>query len=270
VLWYTEGVEAVFLFFIFILGLSTGSFLNVLIYRLPRSLKLTGRSFCPKCKKKIFWYDNIPVLSFLLLRGKCRHCHSPISKYYPVVELLTGVLFLITAILLFGQEIRDMRYEIRFFFLLTYHLFLISSLIVVFFTDLRHRIIPDQLIYPTIIIAFIFQAYSLRSTVYSCLLAAFGAGLFFLLLHLITRGKGMGFGDVKLAFLMGLVLGPLRVILALYLAFLTGAFTGVILILAKKKKFGEQIPFGPFLVGSTIVALFWGQEIVEWLTAHLF
>ena len=260
-------MEAVFLFFTFVLGLSTGSFLNVLIYRLPRSLKLTGRSFCPKCKKKISWYDNVPLLSFIFLKGKCRHCHSPISWQYPLVEISTALLFVLVY-QYFHSDLWLMVNSAATSF--AYGLWLMSALIVIFFTDLKHRIIPDQVVYPTIAIAFLFQAYSLRSTVDSYLLAALGAGLFFLILHLITRGKGMGFGDVKLAFLMGLVLGPLRVILALYLAFLTGAFTGVILILAEKKKFGEQIPFGPFLVGSTIVALFWGQEIVEWLTAYLF
>jgi prepilin signal peptidase PulO-like enzyme (type II secretory pathway) len=185
--------------------------------------------------------------------------------------LITGLLFVFTAI--FIRPVQDywmIGLLDDWIIGLLVNWVIISSLIVIFFTDLRHRIIPDQVIYPTILITFLFQAYSLQSTVYSYLFAAFGAGFFFLLLHLITRGKGMGFGDVKLAFLMGLALGPLRVILALYLAFLTGAFTGVILILAKKKKFGEQIPFGPFLVGSTIAALFWGQEIIEWLTACLF
>jgi prepilin signal peptidase PulO-like enzyme (type II secretory pathway) len=158
----------------------------------------------------------------------------------------------------------------NYLIIFTYYLFLISSLIVIFFTDLKHRIIPDQIVYPTFLITFLYQITSHQSLVTNYLLSAFGAGLFFLILHLITRGKGMGFGDVKLAFLMGLVLGPAKVIFAFYLAFLTGALTGVILILAKKRKFGEQIAFGPFLSGATIIALFWGEEIVRWLTAHLF
>ena len=272
-------MEAFFLSFIFILGLSIGSFLNVLIYRLPRSLRLTGRSFCPKCKKKISWYDNVPLLSFILLKGKCRSCHSPIGFQYPVVELITGILFLTTLNLIPKQAISNFQLPIAkqqallissYLLILTYYLFLISSLIVIFFIDLKHRVIPDQIIYPTILIILLYQIISHQSLITNHFFAAFGAGLFFLILHLITRGKGMGFGDVKLAFLMGLVLGPAKVVFAFYLAFLTGAFTGVILILTKKKKFGEQIPFGPFLVGSTIVALFWGQEIIEWLTAYLF
>ena len=133
-----------------------GSFLNVLIYRLPRSLKLAGRSFCPKCKKKILWYDNIPLLSFIFLKGKCHHCHSPISVQYPLVELLTGLLFLLT-VFLFPKLITNYQLPItNYFLLLAYYLFLISSLIVIFFTDLKHQIIPDQVIYPTILITFLY------------------------------------------------------------------------------------------------------------------
>ena len=267
-----------FFVLVFIFGVCIGSFLNVLIYRLPRSLKVTGRSFCPKCKKKIRWYDNVPLLSFLLLKSKCRWCHSPISWRYPLVELLTGALFLLTVILLpkpiinYQLSIAQQQAPliINYLLLLAYYLFLISSLIVIFFIDLKHRIIPDLTVYPTILIVFLFQITNNQLIVTNYLLSACGAGLFFLILHLITKGKGMGFGDVKLAFLMGLILGPAKVIFAFYLAFLTGALTGVILILAKKKKFGEQIPFGPFLSGATIIALFWGEAIVRWLTAHLF
>ena len=267
------------LVFVFIFGLCIGSFLNVLIYRLPRSISaIKGRSFCPKCKKKILWHDNIPVLSFVLLRGKCRFCHSPISWQYPIVEVLTGVLFLL-AVIFISKQISNFQFPIaqqqaplisNYLLIVAYYLFLISSLIVIFFTDLRYKIIPDEVVYPAVVIAFLFQAYSLQSTVYSFLFSAFGASLFFFILHLFTRGKGMGLGDVKLAFLMGLVLGFPKIIVAFYLAFLTGALIGVILILARKKKFGEQIPFGPFLSGATIIALFWGEGIMKWFTARFF
>jgi leader peptidase (prepilin peptidase)/N-methyltransferase len=148
--------------------------------------------------------------------------------------------------------------------------FLISALIVIFFTDLREQIVPDEVVYPAILIAFLFLMTNYQLLITNYLLSAFGAGLFFLILHLITRRKGMGLGDVKLAILMGLVLGFPKIIVAFYLAFLTGALIGVILILGRKKKFGEQIPFGPFLSGATIVALFWGEEIMKWFTARFF
>lgn len=254
--------------FIFILGLCVGSFLNVLICRLPRSLAITGRSFCPKCKKKISWYDNIPLISFLMLGGKCRRCHSPISVQYPLVELATGVLFVLAT----SFVIRDVQYVISWptIFLITYHLLLISSLIIIFTIDLKHQIIPDQIVYPTILVALGYQLFNSPLLILNYLLSAFAAGLFFLGLHLLTRGRGMGFGDVKLAFLMGLILGFPKIILAFYLAFLTGAFAGVILILTGKKKFGQHIPFGPFLAVSTLITLFWGSEILKWITAQFF
>lgn len=242
-------------FFVFILGLCVGSFLNVLIYRLPSGLSLGGRSFCPNCHKKISWYDNIPVLSFLILRRKCRSCRSPISVRYLIVELLTGALFLLVYYS-FSSSL----------WLMVYGLWLVSALIVIFFVDLKHQIIPDQIIYPTILISLPFTINHLPFVVYSAL----AAGLFFLLLHLVTKGRGMGFGDVKLAFLMGLILGFPKIILALYLAFLTGAIVGVILILGRKKRFGQHIPFGPFLAGSTLIVFFGGQEILKWITAQFF
>jgi len=260
------------LVFVFLFGLCIGSFLNVLIYRLPRSISpIKGRSFCPKCKKKIFWYNNIPLLSFILLRGKCRFCHSPISWQYPLVELLTGVLFVMVVLFLSPMQDYWMTGLLDDWIIdLLIYWFLISTFIVIFFTDLRHQIVPDEVVYPAILIAFLFLITNYQLLITNYLLSAFGAGLFFLILHLITRRKGMGLGDVKLAILMGLVLGFPKIIVALYLAFLTGALIGVILILARKKKFGEHIPFGPFLSGATIVALFWGEEIMKWFTARFF
>ncbi len=258
-----------FFLFIFGLGLSIGSFLNVLIYRLPRSIPLTGRSFCPRCKKKISWQDNFPLLSFIFLRGKCRHCHSPISWQYPVVEFLTAFLFFLTAFWVFKQNPDLTLLTPQYYLILGYYLFLFSALVVIFFTDLFQQIIPDQVVYPAMVISLI-GGFFLDGIQRYNLLSALGGGLFFLFLHLITKKKGMGSGDIKLVVLMGLILGFPKIVLASYLAFLTGALVGVILILAKKKKFGEHIPFGPFLAGSTIIALFWGEELIKWLTARLF
>ena len=240
---------------VFIFGLFIGSFLNVLIYRLPRGLGFVkGRSFCPKCKKKISWYDNIPVFSFVFLRGKCRQCRSPISLRYPIVELLTGCLFVLI-INQIGQI--DLIKQIL-------HLVLISGLIVIFFIDLEHRIIPDEIIFPVIFLFFLFSLISNRQLLITNYLpSALGAFFFLFLIWAISRGRGMGFGDVKLAFLMGLCLGFPKIIIAFYIAFLTGALSGVILILVKKAKFGQQIAFGPFLALGTFTALIWGEKILE-------
>lgn len=236
---------------IFAGGLCVGSFLNVLIYRLPRNLPFVGgRSLCPRCKKRLPWYDNIPLLSFILLGGKCRFCKSQISWRYPLVELLTGILFLLAYTI--GLP------WINFLF--------IAGLIVIFFVDLEHQIIPDQVI-SALIFVYFFSHLILNSKflILNSLPTAIFSALFFLLLFLITRGKGMGFGDVKFAFLIGLSFGFPKAIFAIWLAFLTGAIIGVILLLVGKVKFGRPIPFGPFLAGGSLLILFLGDNFLWFL-----
>lgn len=256
---------------VFLFGLCVGSFLNVLIYRIPRNLGFVkGRSFCPKCKKKISWYDNIPLLSFILLRGKCRLCHSPISWRYPLVELLTANLFVLGSVP-YLSDLSSLSYLRVFDWGLTLVLF--SSLLVIFFIDLEHQIIPDKILLPVsalFIFRFVFFClftnYCLLTTIY----AAFGASLFLFLIYLATKGRGMGFGDVKFAFLMGLALGFPKIIVAFYIAFLTGAISGIILIISKKAKFGQKIAFGPYLALSTFVTLLWGEKILSLVQRFLF
>ncbi len=246
--------------FIFILGLSIGSFLNVLIDRLPRNESILGRSYCESCKKSLSWKDLIPVLSFIYLRGRCRYCRTPFSYNYPLVELLTGVLFVFTYLYLnkpisnfqfppllqgfAGQAMFNFSPDPIYSLLSTlYYLIVVSSLIVIFFADLKYGIIPDKIVFPAIIVSFAYLFITHppagdagNSLILNHLLSALGDFLFFLFIYLITKGKGMGLGDVKLAFLMGLVLGFPGTVLALYIAFLTGGFIGIILILWKKKK----------------------------------
>ena len=214
--------------FLFVLGLVVGSFLNVVIYRLNNGLSpLRGRSFCPRCKHQLAWGDNVPLLSFLLLRGKCRYCHSPISWQYPLVELATGIL---TVVVL----------HTSFNLLLTY------ALIAIFVSDLLYYTIPDEIVWPMIGLSFLISPN---------LLPGLGAAGFFLSLVLLTHSRGMGMGDVKLAGLMGLALGWPKISVAILLAFLTGATVGVILVLMGKKGLKSRIPFGPFLAGATLISL---------------
>jgi len=236
---------------LFFSGLCVGSFLNVVIYRLNHGLSpLGGRSLCPRCKKKIAWRDNIPLLSFFLLKGRCRSCRSPISWQYPLVELATGVLTLFV--------IYYSLFVIHLSLLTTiYYLLVTYALMVIFVSDLRYTTIPDQVVYSAIGLALV---WSLGNREWLSLLAGgVAAAGFFLFLVFVTRGKGMGMGDVKLAGLMGLVLGLPGIVVALMLAFLTGAVTGVILVLIGRKRLGEHIPFGPFLAGATWFNLFWGK-----------
>lgn len=240
---------------VFVLGLCVGSFLNCVVYRLNLSSfrgLFFGRSYCDHCRRKLAWYDLIPLLSFVVLGGKCRYCRKPISWQYPAVELATGII----TIFIFFQWL-----TLIFSLLLTY------ALIVIFVSDLKYQIIPDQVVYPAILLTLVYNFVShFPSTFLGYLLAGFGAAGFFWLLYLLTSKRGMGLGDVKLAGLMGLLLGWPKIVIAFYFSFLTGACLGVILILARKRKFGQTIPFGPFLVGGTLVAWFFGERILGCLS----
>lgn len=239
---------------IFIFGLIVGSFLNCIIYRMEQKKSfLKGRSYCPNCKHTLSWKDLIPILSFMMLKGKCRYCGKRISIQYPIVELAAGLLFLL---------ISSFGITISFLYLL-----IISSLlIIIFIYDLKHYIIPDSIIFSAIIITFLYYVlhkpglWQNINQVY----AAIGASLFFLLIYLASRGKWLGFGDVKLAFFMGLFLGFPRIIVALFFSYLIGAIIGIILILLKKKGLKSEVPFGPFLIIGTYIALFWGSKIAQW------
>jgi len=271
-------MEIIFYVAIFVFGLTIGSFLNCVIYRLEHkelSSFMRGRSFCPHCKHTLSWLDLIPVFSFLFLKGKCRYCKRKISWQYPLVELTTGFLF----VLILNYELRIMNYEIFDFVNVINLLFLILSssfLILIFVYDLKHYIIPDKVVYPAILIAFLFRILNLGfvsnfefrilnlRNLSNPFLSAVFASIFFLVIVLASRGKWMGIGDIKLAFFMGLLLGFPNILAALFFAFLIGAIIGIGLVLLKKKEMKSEVPFGPFLVAGTFIALFWGSEIINW------
>ncbi len=241
--------------FLFLAGLAVGSFLNCLIFRLNKGFSpLKGRSFCPKCQHQLSWKDNFPLFSFAFLKGRCRYCHSPISWQYPLVELATGILTLFIihySLFILGES-----------FLMTLDYLLITyALIVIFISDFRYGTIPDEIVFPAIGLAFWASIINHQSSIINFLLAGLGSAGFFLILRVITRGKGMGMGDVKLAGLMGLFLGWPNIVVAFYLAFLTGGLVGVILILLGKKRFGQHLPFGPFLTIATGIAFF-GEDAI--------
>jgi leader peptidase (prepilin peptidase) / N-methyltransferase len=249
--------------FIFVFGLIIGSFLNCLIYRLafPNfSLKnLRGRSFCFHCKHLLGWQDLIPVLSFLFLKGNCRYCRKPISWQYPLVEISTAIIFLL---------IYNLEFAIFQFPTIIYYWTISSFLIVIFVYDLKHYIIPDKMIYPAIILAGVYNLQSAIVNEFSILkfsvLSAIGAAGFFLFIVWVSRRKWMGAGDIKLAFLMGLFLGWPNILIALLLAFYIGAIIGLGLILFGLKNLKSEIPFAPFLITGTFLALFWGSELINW------
>ena len=261
------------LLFLFIFGLFIGSFLNVLIDRIPRDESFTkGRSYCESCKKNLHFFDLIPVASFIFLKGKCRYCRTSLSLYYPLVEIVTGVMFML-AVFNLSFNIYGLKFisVINLLFLL----FIISSLIIIFFTDLKYGIIPDKILIPLIIVSFAFVIQDIlwiphhlsaggRDDILLNVVSGLAAFFFFLFLYLTTKGRGMGFGDVKLAFFMGLFLGFPKIIFALYVAFLTGALVSIILVLRGKKRFrGGTVPFGPFLVLGTVAGFVWGEQFLK-------
>jgi len=251
---------------VFILGTIAGSFLNCVIYRLEQGQSfLKGRSHCPQCKHTLSWQDLIPVLSFLFLKGKCRYCKKPISWQYPLVEISTGLIFLLISNF---QFLISKQFLIFNFLNLFYYWIIAAFLIIIFVYDLKHYIIPDKVVYPAIILVLIFNLQFLIFNQFSIfkfsILSAFGAALFFLAIVLVSRGKWMGVGDIKLAFLMGLLLGWPDILVALFSAFFIGAIIGTGLIAAGRKKLSSEIPFGPFLVTGTFLALFFGEKFIDW------
>ncbi len=264
---------SIFYLIIFIFGLVIGSFLNCVIFRLEEKKSfLKGRSFCPNCRHPLTWKDLIPVFSFLILQGKCRYCGKKISIQYPLVEISTGLIFL----LIFNYQLSTLQFssfKYQFLFSIFYLLIISSFLIIIFVYDLEHYIIPDKIIWPAIIITGIynlqfsisngFSIFSLRNFFIYPLLAGIGASSFFFLIWFFSQGKWMGFGDVKLAFLMGLILGFPKIILAIFFSSFIGAIIGIGLVMFKKKDLKSEIPFGPFLVSGTFIAMFWGQQIID-------
>ncbi|MDD5552171.1 MAG: prepilin peptidase [Candidatus Pacebacteria bacterium] len=259
--------------FIFLLGLCVGSFLNVLILRLPKGKKAKGRSYCPKCKKKLRWHELIPLFSFIFLCGKCSRCKKPISFQYPLVEFLTGLFFVLNSwqiIKTSGVLNFETIIEILFWF------FFLGVLIVIFSTDFKFFIVPDRVIYPAILVAFSYQVFKFFSLnnwkpsftfgalrpVFTSVFAGAISALFFFSLILLTKGKGMGLGDVKIAAFMGILLSFPNIFVALFLAFFSGSVIGLILIILKRKKLKSEVPFGCFLAPATFIAFFWGTNLI--------
>lgn len=236
---------------IIILGLIVGSFLNVIIYRLPRKISILRlRSFCPYCNKNISFFDNIPVLSFFILRGRCRNCKSKIPIRYPLVEVFTAILFL-TNYIFFRLSLQTLM-----------GIILCCLLIVITFIDIDFRIIPNVIVLPFSVLGLIINSVIGRGEWWLPFVYSFGAFLFMFIIHLIYP-KGMGMGDVKLSLMIGAYL--LRsVIVALFLSFVFGSVYGLFLIILKKKKLKQSIPLGPFISMGSIIGLFWGDYIIRW------
>ncbi|PIP04634.1 hypothetical protein COX53_01320 [candidate division WWE3 bacterium CG23_combo_of_CG06-09_8_20_14_all_40_14] len=282
--------------YIFLIGACAGSFLNVVIDRFPKRQKLIkSRSICPFCKTPLSFRDLLPIVSFVLLGGKCRYCKKKIDKTLPLVEILAGVMFILVMSIdggIGGVGIVEKLYYLAIF----------SVLLAVFFMDLKYGVIEDKLVLAGVFIWGFYTVFSKAGILYFyytslrgdafgkylikagflnslfvrelkevflSLLCAVILFLFFYFLAFITRGRGIGGGDVKFAFLMGLILGFPKIIPAFFLSFLTGALVSLILILLRKKTIKQTVPFGPFLVFGAVLGLLFGEGIVSWYLKFL-
>jgi leader peptidase (prepilin peptidase)/N-methyltransferase len=278
----------VFYGLLFVLGSLIGSFLNVVADRIPAGESfLWGHSQCDKCKKNLAGKDLIPVLSYILLGGRCRYCRHRLSVYYPISEIVSGLVFVLTGFVVFTISSGLLFSDFRYLILLVYYLFTVSSLLVIFFTDLKYGIIPFKVVFFAFVISFLWNVFLLALYVTNNQLPLFhfansffplnyifsgvSAFLFFLLLFMGTKGRGLGFGDVVFVALMGFILGFPNIIVGIYISFLTGAFVSLILVLLGRKRFsGGTIPFGPFLVFGTLISIFWGNWLVTLAMKYLF
>lgn len=266
------------IFFLFVMGLVWGSFLNVVIYRMSHGKSVAdGRSACPKCKHLIPWKYNIPLLSFFFLKGKCAFCQKKISIQYPLIEALTGVFFVWWFVVGFNffKLVGNPWGFIQPVFWLVVGLVLLA----IFIIDLLYMVIPFSLNLTLFTLALSYRvgltSFGLMETTDFVRAVASGVGLCFLLLSLqiivkkFKKVDGFGLGDIYLVPSLGLLLGWPKIVPGVFLAFVSGSLVGLILIALKKKKMSQYLPFGPFLILGTVVSLLWGNAIWTWYFSFL-
>lgn len=246
-----------FYIFAFVLGAVVGSFLNVCICRLPRDESIVSPpSHCPKCGFRIPFYDNIPILSYLLLAGKCRSCRASISFQYPLVELINALL----ALFLFIRFGPTLGFAVLFVFC--------SAMVVITFIDLEHQIIPDVISLPGIIFGFIASFFIPQLGWLNSLIGiAVGGGSLLLVAYgyqLIAKKEGMGGGDIKLLAMMGAFFGWKAVLFIIFASSLIGSVIGIALMLIRNEDSKLAIPFGPFLAFAAIIYIFFGGRVIHW------
>jgi prepilin signal peptidase PulO-like enzyme (type II secretory pathway) len=258
----------IFYFLLFVVGAIVGSFLNVVICRTHQNTSIIfGRSHCQQCRHQLRWYELMPVISFLLVRGKCRNCKSIISWQYLLVELATALLFVgITYYMSSGAVLLVGDWHTLVLWLC--NLFIVCVFIVIFVYDLRWQLIPDRFTLPAIAVVVIANIITGVSIVSMLLAIAVGGG-FFLLQFIVSQGKWIGGGDIRLGALIGAVVGWPVVIVALFLSYIIGAITLSPLLLSGRARLGALVPFGTFLVVGALVAMMWGDSIAGWYLSLL-
>ncbi|MGA2331336.1 MAG: prepilin peptidase [Syntrophales bacterium] len=244
--------------FLTCVGAAVGSFLNVLIFRIPEGQSIVlPSSHCQKCGHAIRVYDNIPIISYLILRGKCRDCHEKISLQYPIVEAITAVM----SLLLFLKFGLSFKYLSSFIFT--------CALIAITFIDLRHQIIPDVISLPGIPVFFLLAVFFMDVTIWEALLGTLiGGGCLFaiaFIYEIITKREGMGGGDIKLLAMLGAFLGWKSLFFVLFASSLLGGIVGVSAMIVKGQDMKYALPFGPFLSIAAVAYLFVGEDVTRFL-----
>lgn len=248
---------------IFLYGILIGSFLNVCIYRIPRGESIIfPSSHCPNCKTNLKWYDLVPVISFIIYRGKCRYCKGEISLQYLFVELFNPIIYLV------------LFYKFNFSIDFIFYTFIFSILIIIMMIDLKEMIIQDNLVIRIFILSIIYKLsnyilYKVPINLIDSIGGLMLSGGIFILIILISQG-GMGGGDVTLIGALGFILGVKYIILTIFLSFILGAIISIFLLITKIKGRKDPIPFGPFIILGFIITLFWGEVLINWYVNMFF
>ncbi|HOF05589.1 MAG TPA: prepilin peptidase [Syntrophales bacterium] len=245
------------------LGAVVGSFLNVCIYRLPRGESIVfPSSRCPRCGRGITWYDNIPLISYVLLKRRCRHCREAISGRYPLVEAITAVM----ALAAYGKFGFTFAFPVVFLFL--------ATLIVVTFIDIEHQIIPHEIVLPGIPVFLLTSVFVMGLPFLDSFLGIMvGIGTLYLIAvyyEQLTGNEGMGGGDVNLMAMLGAFLGWQSLLFILMVAAVTGAVVGIVLMIRKDATMKYAVPFGPFLSLGAVLYLFWGRDLLKYFLYYLY
>lgn len=251
-----------FYFAIFCLGLILGSYLNSWVWRMRENIRvLRGRSMCPNCHRQLTWYENIPVISYLCLWGKCRTCRAPIPKHFTFVEAGTALVFVLLAWHSVNSPVFAPAYFLR-------NIFFAVLLIVIFVYDYLYQEILPGVVWVGALLGLAFNIY-LGFSLWSMALGLLVAGGFFLTQFVVSKGRWIGGGDVRLGAMMGIWLGWPAVLVALFIAYVTGALSSLVLLVFKKKQLNSAVPFGTYLALATFVVMLWGERFIDWYLKFL-
>ena len=247
-----------FLFF----GIIFGSFINAWVWRIENNLSVAkGRSMCPHCKHTLAWYDLVPLLSYAVLRGKCRYCKAKISSQYPIIELTTGLLFMSTYLILAPTGIQQWPQ-------LAIILAVTVLLVAAYIYDAKHMELPEIFMIPAIILGVVYLGLNALWLGWGALSGQLvGLGIFvlaFTAMWYFSKGTWLGAGDIRLAAIMGLLLSPKQLLVGIFAAYLVGAVYGLTVLMKSQKKRGVKVPFGPFLIIGFYTGLFFGTQIANW------